>query len=350
MSKTKTTNRLARVALWVVSMAASAILWPVPGLGQSSPGAPPPDCQFFATITTASPVSINFDNRTAGCVSWRVAYVSNGFATITLAFQSADDSNGTPGAFATFTGTVTGGINPNTSTTNASTTFSGYVPWVRLNLTAFTGAGSIRAVVYGSKSTLPGGGSSTVTVLQGTDPWIVGGRDSGGVAETIITNTEGVLGVAQSGVSLDGQSTQGALLVTPGASSAANRAALVNYPYQYDGTNNAWDRDFSCTGSVAVSVSGAGNTELVAAAVAKKVRICHVSLTAAGPVDIKFTNGTGVNCGTGTADLTGLYRSTLTLALDLYEKAALRTGTGNALCINLSGAVAVSGLLMYDQH
>lgn len=121
-----------------------------------------PDCvtSFSLSATGTSAVQ---SNRQSGCIFWTVAYNAQGFSGLSLVLQSAPDAGNTPGSWSTFDGTVIAGFNPNTATDYAFTTLSGYVPWLRMNLTSVTGSGTVVGVLYGYKDDpgAGGGGSST---------------------------------------------------------------------------------------------------------------------------------------------------------------------------------------------
>jgi hypothetical protein len=80
------------------------------------------------------------------------------------------------------------------------------------------------------------------------------------------------------------------------------------------------------------------------------VRICHISLSTASAEDIKIVYGTGANCVTGPADMTGLYRNVTSIALDFQPTAALRTIASQAVCVNQSAAVNAGGVVIYAQY
>lgn len=169
---------------------------------QPGPVSVRPDCFQFFTFT-ATGTSAVFDNRSAGCPYFAIAYSSSGFATLSIVVQVAPDNNGVPGAWATYT--ANSGINPNTAITQAFSTFSGYFPWVRVNLTAVTGAGSLSGIVYGWRTTadvIVNGGSAGcpnpcpvdgVTAAGSpptTPPVLVAGIDGTNI-RTIKTDTSG---------------------------------------------------------------------------------------------------------------------------------------------------------------
>jgi len=128
------------------------------------------DCTINFRFTAAGS-STNFDNRTKGCITWTAAYTSTGFSVLSLTVQGAPDASGSPGAFGTVT--AASGSNPNTAITQASTTFSTYFPWMRLNLAGLTGSGSVTGTLYGwrtgAQAGSTSGGGSTGSAVFGPD-------------------------------------------------------------------------------------------------------------------------------------------------------------------------------------
>lgn len=133
-----------------------------------------PDCVIpFNFTTTASTGNLtcgapNGNPNSPGIASWIVVYDSTGFSALSLVVQSAPDSAGFPGIWATFAGTVlsntqypgSSGINPNTATTSAFTGFAGYYPWMRVTLASISGTGRVKGNLYGFlNSTLAKAGS-----------------------------------------------------------------------------------------------------------------------------------------------------------------------------------------------
>jgi len=131
-----------------------------------------PDCgPFFLTFTAAgdSPSLQGYSNEQSvggfgagGCTSWTVMYNSVGFTGLTLALQSAPPLTATtPGVYVNFAGTVVTGINPNTSTVGAQSTFGNgavNIAWIRLDLSGLMGAGTVTTVFYGYKASSSGSG------------------------------------------------------------------------------------------------------------------------------------------------------------------------------------------------
>jgi len=109
--------------------------------------------------------------------------------------------------------------------------------------------------------------------------------------------------------------------------------------------------DFNCTQSAPISFTagGAGSTQIVALGTSQVIRVCHVSFAGTVAVNAKLVYGTGANCVTAPADVTGPYQNVLSLALDFGSAGALRTPAGQALCLNVSGAVTVGGVVSYAQ-
>lgn len=94
----------------------------------------------------------------------------------------------------------------------------------------------------------------------------------------------------------------------------------------------------------AISASSSGNTTVVAAVTSKKIRVLSYRFQAAADVDVKFRDATaGV-------DLTGAMSSGAKGGgggAAFSPVGHFETASGNALSINLSGAVQVSGHLTY---
>jgi len=185
----RTHIRLSRLSL-LLPLALSALF---PGNSQGQTTTPPPDCIFFinATLTAGSPATISyptnqvtgvvgFDNRTLACQTWTFSYVATATSgTITsLAFQSASGAI-SPGSYSNWGGTVATGINPNTSSVQATSTFNTGCAsmmecnvvdaWVKILLTRNNFVGTIQGVLYGYRTGYAhsgggGGGGSTRTV------------------------------------------------------------------------------------------------------------------------------------------------------------------------------------------
>ncbi|HEY6329417.1 MAG TPA: hypothetical protein VI756_08765 [Blastocatellia bacterium] len=103
--------------------------------------------------------------------------------------------------------------------------------------------------------------------------------------------------------------------------------------------------------TVSVAVSTATTTQLVALSSGKKIYVTSFSIIAAGTGNIQFEYGTGTNCGTGPAALTGNYN--LTAQVGLAQGSGLGpilvVPAGNALCVITSAAVGMAGHVTFTQ-
>lgn len=117
------------------------------------------DCRipinFSVVSNTISPAtSAPFNNKGIACVNWQMNVFVSGLSALSIQLESASDLGGnTPGTFAAFGGTLLSGTNPITATTQATSTFTGMFPWLRVNPTSATGTGNIVGVAYGFKAT-----------------------------------------------------------------------------------------------------------------------------------------------------------------------------------------------------
>jgi len=103
--------------------------------------------------------------------------------------------------------------------------------------------------------------------------------------------------------------------------------------------------------SVAINVSTATTTQLVALSGTTKIYVTSFDVIAGGTGNITFVYGTGSNCGTGTTSLTGAYNLTAQagIAKGNGVGAVLVVPAGNALCVTTSAAVQMSGSVSYQQ-
>lgn len=93
-----------------------------------------------------------------------------------------------------------------------------------------------------------------------------------------------------------------------------------------------------------IAVSSSGNNTIVAAVTGKRIRVLAYTLIANGTVNAKFQSGAG-----GT-DITGLKYLVANsgLVCQQGQDGWMQTAPGELLNLNLSGAVAVGGELVYE--
>jgi hypothetical protein len=106
-----------------------------------------------------------------------------------------------------------------------------------------------------------------------------------------------------------------------------------------------------CDQTVAVSMSTATTTEMVALTAGQRVHVCGFALSAGGATTAKLVRGTGANCGTSTTDITAPFEFADNSSL-VYGNGVgtiVRLPSGTALCITTSQAVALSGVITYTK-
>ena len=103
-----------------------------------------------------------------------------------------------------------------------------------------------------------------------------------------------------------------------------------------------------CTLQAPITLTASGNTRIINAAGTGTVRICEISFSTTAAENIQITEGTGTNCGTGTANVTGVYQSVQSMVLDPQVTAPITAQTaGDDICLNQSAAQNLGGLVIY---
>jgi hypothetical protein len=275
-----------------------------------------------ATLANYGPGSPDGGNA---CTVWLLAYAVASTGTVTsLSLDVESAPPGTtetvPGTWVTYTGTVDVGINPNTSITGAQTQMHNAataIPFIRVALTALSATGT--TVVYGvlmgwNEGNAGGGGGGGGCVGTISTPCVVDGPDASGAAPT----HSPVLVAGSDGTDVRTVKTDNQGRLVPGA-----------YP-----------------NSTPVTLTSSGLTQLIAASGATVITIGSYSISFNGTTDFQLEYGTGVNCGTGTTALTGLYKTLLTIAID----DPIQVPASQAVCANLGSAVTGGGVMMYNQQ
>ncbi len=259
-----------------------------------------PDCVHYFSFTGAGN-SGNFDNRQTGCQDWTVVSTTVGFAAISLTFQEAPEAaGGIPGAWAGFTGTTIAGANPLTTVTVDSFRGTDYRAFVRVLLGGLAGAGTVRGMVYGFRTS---DAATSGIVAQ------VEGEEATGAAGTTNPLMEGLV----------------------------NNAGTIEY-------------GFVCDQSAGFDIA-AGTTQIIALSAGDIIRVCHISINWDAIVDFQLIEGTGVNCATAPNDLTGTYQDIgEAIVLNYTSRGALRGTASQALCITQTGVANGGGSVTYQQR
>lgn len=103
--------------------------------------------------------------------------------------------------------------------------------------------------------------------------------------------------------------------------------------------------------SVAITISTATTTQLIAGISGKSIYVTQVNIIAAGTGNIQFIAGTGATCGTGTVNLSGNYNFTAQVGFVMGNGngAIWVVPAGFNVCAVTSQAVGMPGSLSYAQ-
>ncbi len=312
----------------------------------------------FCSLSAAQTLTQNSSATTTGdktdvlniglnpAIAWRLNFRYTGSITaVTMQLDCApDNGSGGAGTYAACGGAVDGTTNPVTvnATPQAGTiALKLYTPHIAINITGITGTGTVSWNLTGlfgasnaptTVSTSGGGGSSNVNIvgINGTTPIAPGPAGAFAVGGPVAA------GSAQTGNPLPGGGNDGGGVAR--ALLTDTQGSQVSVPL-CDPTN-------ANSAQALFNLSGSGNTRIVTGTAAKQIRVCHISFATAAGEDIKLTQGTGATCAASTADVTGLYKSVVAIALDVAG--TLTAGSGLDLCINQSGAQALGGIVIYS--
>jgi hypothetical protein len=239
--------------------------------------------------------------------------------------------------------------------------------------------GGFTVVMGGVNGSLGVGGLAANGAAVAGRPVLVAGSD-GTNARTLATDTSGrqvEVGAAANGAAVAGNpvrvagsdgtnardlavNTAGQLIDANGAVANGDGVSNTNQteqgtggatlyyrvlPYAFNGA--AFDRSFVCPSSAVFNITTSGDHQIIAASGTTKIYICDVSYSADNPSDFKLDTGTGADCVTGTAAITGNYKAVLTLEVPYAGQ--LRTAASQALCVNFGSSVNVGGTVTYAQ-
>ncbi len=308
-----------------------------------------PNCQIFVHFTAlnqTAPTSPNagLDNRTTACTTWNMAISVSGFASATVALQSAPDNAGVPGTWVTYANSTIISASPHNNNPIVTATedfvwIVGYQPWVRVKLTAVTGSGTVNGGAFGCN--IPSAGASP-TASQNVV--IVGPLGQAVMASSIPV----VIASNQSAVPVDGPVAAGVAAsgnpvqnggVDPTGKAQANLVDSGGGQYSYLG----------CDSSAEVALSGTGYTSIVSGVSLQSIHVCKLFVTSASggnPTVNTFTIGFGTCAGTPTekvnaAGVTGL---------DMDFGGSLRSAAADALCVKESVGQSDKVTVTYSQR
>ncbi len=199
------------------------------------------------------------------------------------------------------------------------------------------------------------GGSTTVSGGQSnngdpspTSVLTIAGTD-GINTHTFRTDTFGALAVTQAVPGGDGVSNANLADVT---TNSGTHVPLITALLLFNGST--WDRQYYCTSSAPITVTGTSDTQIVALTASQTIRICDITVTLGGTTPTMTVEyGTGTNCGTGKTALTGAMAPTTgtSLAINPGPMAALRSGSGAAVCLVLAGtSPTANGFISYAKY
>ena len=308
-------KRISIVAAALAALAMAAYAQPVSNVIAQ------PDCIIFFHFTAnnqSSPTAPNngLDNRATGCTTWNISAVSTGFASFTVALQSAPNTTvaGAPGTYVTFLNqTLILGSNPIVSAVLGGVGFgwlTGYNPWVRVKVTAIgAGSGIIDGAAFGWR--IPGASATTPGAIPGS----VNLAQFGGVNVTL------------------GQKLPTASMPTVQAQ--------------------------TCSQIALVDTTASGLKEIVPLSAGKKVRLCAVFINvvqpSASPADFGLATGTGSNCGGATASLTQQWQGVISTIQSFTQQTAdgvlFEGPISNAVCLQTSAAPTSAKVqVIYDYY
>ena len=103
--------------------------------------------------------------------------------------------------------------------------------------------------------------------------------------------------------------------------------------------------------SIAITISTATTTLLVAGKTGQSIYVTAVDVIAAGTGNIQFVAGTGATCGTGQTNVTGNYNLTAQVGFTKGNGSGVLwvVPSGASLCAVTSQAVGMPGSLAYAQ-
>jgi hypothetical protein len=210
----------------------------------------------------------------------------------------------------------------NTSLGTINTSINASNPQLPAALGQTTMANSLPVTLASNQSNVP----ANIAQINGVTP-LMGAGNGGTGSQRVNIATD------QAAIATHGHGATGAA-VPANAQLAGGRsgANMVSFPVS-DTT-------------APISMSTATTTQMIALSGSTKTYIDNLSIMAGGAANVTLVYGTGANCGTGQANLTGAYPLAANGGLVLQR---VVVPAGQALCVTSSAAVSVVGHVTYTQ-
>lgn len=326
-----------------------------------------------ASTTTATTFTANgqWSGTIAGCgrVQARASAAMTGEAVVTLNGSSVGGGGGA-GASAEITGDVivdTTALEAVGATTNTNLG----APGDAAATAGSTGSLNAKARLMTTQlSTLDGRVDGLETLIGTTNSSLttIDGRVDGietliGTTNSTLTTIDGrvdgleaLIGTTNTTLTtIDGRVDGLEALITSSNTkidSVATAVALLETVTVDRGTGWGTDPCAGTPSSVVIDTASSGNNQLVAISGSTVVYACGFSVETVGTVNFQFVTGTGSACATGETDKTGVYEGVAQWGSNLgfSGSTVFKGAAGEAMCIELSGAVGVKGILSYVQQ
>jgi hypothetical protein len=105
----------------------------------------------------------------------------------------------------------------------------------------------------------------------------------------------------------------------------------------------------ACDSSALLSMTTATTTQIVALQAGKSIYICGFVVNGGGTTTARLVQGTGTNCATGLTNLTPAFNlatgTNVTMGTGVGQ--VMKSGSGSALCVTNSAAIALNILVSY---
>lgn len=149
----------------------------------------------------------------------------------------------------------------------------------------------------------------------------------------------------------------GPMVLSVRRDTAASSAGTAgdNATFNTDGLGRLWVReggpcaDHARITTAAINTASSGNVEVVALNGSDLIYVCGIDVIADGALDVQLIYGTGTACATGETDMTGPWGFAANGGLVKANAGHPQwiVPAGNALCVELGGAVQLSGSVTY---